>query len=397
MTDTGKQGFYAVKANVEELEQKIRTHRKKIALSIAAVIIIAAVFTATAGIYFTYKEYDGYETISKIERSDSEATTYKSFAGNILRYNNDGAFYTDASDHLIWNQAFEMQNPVSDICGDYAAIADLQGNLIYMMHTSGMQGQIKTAHPIEAVSMARQGTTAVLTQADGASYLEVYNKAGDILASGEIHIANSGYPLDIALSSDARKLAVSILDISKGTAKTTVAFYNFGSAGQNEIDNMVGSYSYDDTIIPDIHFLSDDKMIAFGDNRVLFFEGRQSPKETSTLKLEREIKSIFYNEEFFGLVSGDKDSGKKHKMEIYDMTGKLRLTQNFKMSYQEIEFLDNHEICIRSEYACEIYTLRGVKKFSYRFDDALYKLFSSRSGTRYTLILDGSMQKIRLK
>ncbi len=84
-------------------------------------------------------------------------------------------------------------------------------------------------------------------------------------------------------------------------------------------------------------------------------------------------------------------------MEIYDMTGKLRLTQNFKMSYQEIEFLDNHEICIRSEYACEIYTLRGVKKFSYRFDDALYKLFSSRSGTRYTLILDGSMQKIRLK
>ncbi len=295
MTDTGKQGFYAVKANVEELEQKIRTHRKKIALSIAAVIIIAAVFTATAGIYFTYKEYDGYETISKIERSDSEATTYKSFAGNILRYNNDGAFYTDASDHLIWNQAFEMQNPVSDICGDYAAIADLQGNLIYMMHTSGMQGQIKTAHPIEAVSMARQGTTAVLTQADGASYLEVYNKAGDILASGEIHIANSGYPLDIALSSDARKLAVSILDISKGTAKTTVAFYNFGSAGQNEIDNMVGSYSYDDTIIPDIHFLSDDKMIAFGDNRVLFFEGRQSPKETSTLKLEREIKSIFYS------------------------------------------------------------------------------------------------------
>lgn len=397
MTDTGKQGFYAVKANVEELEQKIRTHRKKIALSIAAVIIIAAVFTATAGIYFTYKEYDGYETISKIERSDSEATTYKSFAGNILRYNNDGAFYTDASDHLIWNQAFEMQNPISDICGDYAAIADLQGNLIYMMHTSGMQGQIKTAHPIEAVSMARQGTTAVLTQADGASYLEVYNKAGDILASGEIHIANSGYPLDIALSSDARKLAISILDISKGTAKTTVAFYNFGSAGQNEIDNMVGSYSYDDTIIPDIHFLSDDKMIAFGDNRVLFFEGRQSPKETSALKLEREIKSIFYNEEFFGLVSGDKDSGKKHKMEIYDMTGKLRLTQNFKMSYQEIEFLDNHEICIRSEYACEIYTLRGVKKFSYRFDDALYKLFSSRSGTRYTLILDGSMQKIRLK
>ena len=36
MSDTEKQGFRAVEANVEEMEKKIRRHRKRIALSIAS-------------------------------------------------------------------------------------------------------------------------------------------------------------------------------------------------------------------------------------------------------------------------------------------------------------------------------------------------------------------------
>ena len=79
------------------------------------------------------------------------------------------------------------------------------------------------------------------------------------------------------------------------------------------------------------------------------------------------------------------------------MQGELRLEQEFKMGYTSIEFLDNHEICIRDEYECEIYTLRGVKRFAYKFDDALYKIFSGKTGKHYTFILDGIMQKVKLK
>lgn len=397
MSDVRKQGFHTVETNVEEMEQKIRQHRRMVAIRTAVTVIVILLLLGAAGIYFELKEYKNYEVRSEIERSDSEATKYEKFSGNILRYNNDGAFCADMSDNLIWNQAYEMQNPMADICADYVAIADRQGTQIYIMNTTGVQGEIETSKPIEAVCVANQGIVAVLTQEDGTSYLEVYNKDGESLASGEIHVENSGYPLDIALSNDANKLAVSILDISKGKAKTTIAFYNFGSVGQNEIDNIVGSYSYANTIIPDIDFVTNDRMIAFGDTQVSVFEGTQKPEETVTLKLEKEVKSIFYEEEYFGLVYGNGDSGDTHTMNVYDMKGKLRMEQKFKMPYQSIEFLENDEICITDENACEIYTLRGVKKFSYNFDNAVYKILSGETDRTYTFILNGVMEKVKLK
>lgn len=397
MANIRKEEFRTIETDLDELKTKIREHRKRIVIRIIVAAVSVAVIIAAAAIYFQLKEYKEYEVSSEIERSDSEATKYEHFSGNILRYNNDGAFYADSADNLIWNQAFEMQNPHVDICENYAVIADLQGMQIYIMDTGGMQGEIKTNRPIEGVCIANQGTIAVLTQADGISYLELYNRKGENLVSGEIHVANSGYPLDIALSYDANKLAVSILDIGKGKARTTIAFYNFGSVGQNEIDNIVSSYSYDDTIIPEIDFVTNDRMIAFGDNKIILFEGIQKPEEAKFLKIEKEIKSVFFDEDYFGLVFGSGDAGNHHKMEIYDMNMKLRLEKEYTMPYRNIEFLDNHEICIRNEYQCEIYTLRGTKKFAYKFDDALYKIFSNGKGRRYTFILDGVMEKVRLK
>ncbi len=397
MADTRKQGFYTVETNIEEMEEKIRKHRRKIAITIAVIVITVAAVAAAAGIYFSLKEYQDYEVRSEIERNDSEATQYELFGENILRYNNDGAFYADMSDRLIWNQAYEMQVPVVDICENYAVIADLQGTQIYIMNTSGVQGEIETSKPIEAVCVANQGTIAVLTQEDGTSYLELYNKSGENLASGEIHLENSGYLIDIALSNDANKLAVSILDISKGKAQTTVAFYNFDSVGQNEIDNIVASYSYADTVMPEIDFVSNDRLIAFGDTQVILFEGTQKPEEVLVHKVEKEVKSIFYDKDYYGLVYSNGESNESHTMEVYDMKGKLCLEQKFKTSYQNIELLENHEICVRDEYRCEIYTLKGVKKFSYKFDDELYRVFSGGTDRNYTFILDGVMEKVRLK
>ncbi|NBI88268.1 hypothetical protein D3Z47_19590 [Lachnospiraceae bacterium] len=402
MADIRKQKFYTVetsaaKANAGELERKIRIHRKKIAASIAAAAITITVIVITAGLYYNFKEYQSFEIRSQIERNDSKATKYESFAGNILRYNNDGAFYLDTSDNPIWNQAFEMQEPVVDIHKNYMAVADLYGNQIYIMDNTGTQGSIKTTKPIEAISIASQGTIAVLAQQDGVSYLELYNKNGENLASGQIRVTNSGYPLDIALSEDATKLAVSILDISKGTAQTTVSFYNFSSVGQNEIDNMVGSYTYADTVVPEVAFTSNSRLIAFGDNKVILFEGMQKPEEKLAIELEKEVKSIFYDNDYFGLVYSKGDSADSHQIQVYSMDGEPHLEQDFTMPYQKIEFLDNHEICIRDEFQCTIYTLRGVKKFTYKFDNALYKIFSGKTGRRYTFILDGVMEQVKLK
>lgn len=80
----------------------------------------------------------------------------------------------------------------------------------------------------------------------------MYDKTGEKLTEGEIHGAKKGYPIAIALSSDALRLAVAMLDINDGSIKSTIAFYNFGTAGESEIDHVVGAQTFPDTVIPEI-------------------------------------------------------------------------------------------------------------------------------------------------
>ena len=104
---------------------------------------------------------------------------------------------------------------------------------------------------------------------------------------------------DTLLKCGATWLAVSMLDINDGNVKTTLAFYNYGSVGQNEIDNCVGAISFADMVIPEMEFVSSEKMIAFGDTETVIFEGTQKPQMTEEVSLGVQAKSIFYNKNYF--------------------------------------------------------------------------------------------------
>lgn len=414
-------GLHPVKPEIEEFDEKIRKHRRKIRRRI---FIIAAVCIAVAvggNIYFRYKTYYSYKVTSTVERSDVAATEFADFNGNVVKYSNDGASYTDFANHLLWNQTYEMQNPRIDVCGTYLVVYDKKGTLLYIMDTTGVLGSMETVRPIEQVHIAQQGTVAVLTKDGSASHIQLYDKTGKALAKGEIHIENSGYPMDIALSDDAQKLAVAMLDVTDGNVKTSVAFYNFGSVGQNEVDNIVGSYSYSGTFIPRIEFVTNDRMLAFGDNLLLVFEGTQKPEETARVTIKQEIKSIFYNETCFGTVMENEsaadalmpteadmvsditmdrkqeDENGAFRMDVYDHNGKQVMSRNFDLDYDSVEFLNNGEICIYNKEECEIFTLGGTKKFDGTSDEDLLKVFSGKGIRDYTFILSGKTEKILLQ
>ncbi len=246
------------------------------------------------------------------------------------------------------------------------------------------------------VSIASNGTVAVLMEDSGASYLHMYNKDGKQLAGGELHIENSGYPLDIALSADAGKLAVSLLDISEGIVKSTVVFYNYGTVGQNEIDNIVGSYSYKDMVIPGIRFVSNDRLLAFGDTEVIIYEGTQKPAVLEEIKFKDHLMSVYANDKYFGLVFERAASSKGYRTMIYNMRGRLVSEQDFTLDYTTIGFLQNDLICIRNDKKCELYTMRGNKRFEYEFDRNIYDIISGTGQRDYLIILNGETDRIKL-
>lgn len=398
MEGKNRQGFHTVKeADMKEYHQKLKEHRLHMMKRSVMFAVILLMFAAGLWLFMTYRQYRDYDVRSSVERSDARGTKFVEFQRNILKYSIDGAFYTDEANELIWNQTFEMSSPQIDICEEYLTIYDKKGTGIYIFTSSKLQGSIETTMPIEQVCIASQGTIAVLMRKDDTAYLELYNKEGDLLASGEIHGKKGGYPVAIALSHDAIKLGISMLDISAGQVSSTVAFYNYSSIGQNEIDNCVGVTTYENMVIPELEFTSNNRMVAYGDSKLLIFEGTQKPVQTAEITLEKQAQSIFHNNDYIGIVYNNEDEEVTHHLSVYKTNGDLVRENDFSAEYDTIQFMSNNEICILTDTMCNIYTLRGVFKFQYEFEEGIYQVIPGGIKLNYTLVLGDATERIRLK
>lgn len=391
-----KRPYRLVEQEVNQLEEEIKKHRLRVVRVIFLVVLLALVLSGILYYIYETKNYTEYQVTESVAREDTAGTRFEEFQGNILKYSNDGAFYIDAKNQLIWNQTYEMQSPIVDICEGYVAIADKKGKTVYIMNTEGPCGEIHTAQPIQQIHVANQGMVAVLMRENATGYIQLYDKEGVFLAEGELHTKNSGYPMDIAVSDDGKKMIVSMQDLNEGTVKTTVAFYNFGSVGQNEIDNIVSSYPYSDTVIPKVEFLTNDIAVAVANNRMIIYEGSQKPTVAQEIEIKQEIRSLFYNEHYIGLVFENENKEQPFHIVIYDVKGNETCAFDFSMEYDAIEFLNNDDICIRNNLECSIYTLRGKQRFHYNFETDIYKVMHIR-GREYIFLMSGATETIKLK
>lgn len=381
---------------VDQLEEKIKVHRMRI---LKLVLAVAVFLLIVAGcLYYIYENttYTEYQVLERAERSDSDGSRFEAFGGNILKYSYDGVSCLDTGNRQIWSQTYEMQSPMVDICENYVAIADRDGKRIYIMDTEGPRGSVETRRPISQIQVANQGMIAVLMQENDTGYIELYDRDGNYLAEGELHTKKMGYPLSIAVSNDGRKMAVSMLDLNEGIVKSTVLFYNFGSVGQNEIDNIVSSYSYSDRVIPKVEFLTNDIAVAVGDTGMIFYEGNQKPVETQKIELEQEIRSLFYNGHYVGLVYENENSKDSYLIDLYNTKGTREQQIPFSMEYESISLLQNDEICILNNLECSIYNVQGKLRFHSNFEEDIYGLIH-QSGHKYILLKEGATEKILLK
>lgn len=392
-----KQAYRVVTSDVNEMNEKIHRHRRRIL--ILTVLVVILLFGTVGGTYtyFQTRYYTEYEVLESMEREDSSGTQFAVFQGNIIKYSKDGATCISTDNHMIWNQTYEMQSPVVDTCGDYAVIADKKGENIYIMDMQGSCGEIRTTMPIQRVQVANQGMVAILMEQNGTGYIHLYDRKGTFLAGGEVHTENSGYPLDIAISNDGKKMAVSLLDVNEGNVKTTIVFYDFTSTGQKEIDNIVGRFSYADMVFPQVEFLTNDSMAAFGSGGAEIFEDRETPQVGNKISIEREIRSIFYNDMYLGFVYANENKEAPYMMQVFDLEGKEVFAKDFNVEYQEIGFLENGEICVRGESEGAIFTLRGREKFHGNFQKNIKKVLSAGGIRNYIFLGEGETQRVRLK
>lgn len=395
-----KTDFKTVKvdhAELEQIEAQVRRHRRKIFGHVVRFLILLVIVMVAVQLWTALRSYSSYEVRSIIDRQDSPATRYESFLGRRLEYSNDGIIYRGVDDELIWNQSFEMMSPVLDICEGYLAIYDQGGTSVYIMTEAGLSQKIETSMPINRVCIANQGTVAVLMKEDAVSYVRLYDRKGKELANGEFFQDKGSFPLDIALAVDAKKLAVCMADVNDGKVSSIISFYNFGAVGQNEINNNVGTYTYEGVLIAELDYVSADRMVAFSNEGLIIFEGVQKPEPKRTIDYEAQAHSVFHNNKYVGITYSNPEPEGGWHICVYDMGGSVIMENDTAIPYSRIEFLDNNEVCVRDAHSCEIFTIHSIRKFSYTFDEELLKILSGGDNVSYTFVLENEMDEVRLR
>ena len=299
--------------------------------------------------------------------------------------------------NVLWNQTYEMQNPMVDINGSVVAIGDYNGRTIYIMNTQGSLGEVTTNLPIRNFRVAANGVVAVVLDDSKITRINLYDTSGNELVKSETTMDKSGYPIDISVSPNGELLAISYFYVDSGTMKTSIAFHNFGEVGQNlSSDRFVSGYDYQGTVVPFIRFMNSNTAFAVSDDRIMFFTGNEKPLSAAEKLLNEKVQSIFYNEQYIGLVFLNTDGDGRYRLDIYNGSGGLVTSKSFDMEYTNIIFgEDEFIICSETEYS--VNNMHGVQRFADQFNDMVYLFVPAGKHNRFLMMTQDAMKVMEMK
>ena len=373
------------KTKKTEFEHKIKAHRRNRFFKILTITVISILLIAIILFLWDNSVYTSYTEISSFPRISSSDSVCLNHNGKILTYSKDGISSMDTKGNLIWNETYQMQDPIVEVNGNAVAVGDYNGHIIYVMDEKGKVGQIDTNLPIRDLCVSKTGIVAAVLEDSKLTRLNLYNSKGEEIVKSECRMNQNGYPVAVALSDTGEVMEVSYLYVDSGSMKSSVAFYNFSDVGQNSVDRLVSGNEYADTIIPYIGFLSKDSAFAVGNNRISFYGGADKPVSVAENLLSEEIQAVYTGDEYVGLVYINTTGAARYRIDIYDKKGSLILKQNIDIDYQNI-LIQKNNIVVYNNTECIMYNMSGREKYRGTFGKSVSLLIPTNKSNRFIMI-----------
>lgn len=369
---------------------------KRIRNFIICILLLAVILVGA--IYITYlynKSYKNYKVVKSTEVSSDGTVGYLSYGSSVIKYGKDGAIAYDKSGNVLWNGSYNMSDPITDICEQYVVIADRGGKSVNVYNNKGKAASYETPYEITKVEVARQGVVAALMEEGDANYIELYDLDRTLLGEAGNTINNAGFPLDMSLSNDGKKLGLICLSITKGDLVSFLACYNFSEVGDNYLNKFVGGGNFDKGIVASkVEFLNNNTFCVFKDNGFMLYSMKEIPSDIKEIKLEGNIQSILYNEKYVGVVLETPD-GSSRNLKVYNLKGKLVLDKAIDFEYKQI-YITDEEIIMYNDLSSVIMKMNGKIKFSHTFKSNITGFYPINNLDHYYLISETKLSDVQL-
>lgn len=378
---------------IESLEERIRVHKKRFRVKmIVGMLLFLAVVGGTYAL-IEFQTYSEMNTLNSYKSSSRENGNYVRYGDGVLEYSRDGASFLSLGGKEQWNQSYQMKNPVVEVCGDTAIVADSGGNDIVVLKKDGVKGEIHTALPIEKAVVSGQGIVGVLLRDEVAPKVLCYDATGNMLVEQKASMKGTGYPIDISISENGYLLMVSYLQVKDGTMFSNVVFYNFDKVGQDETDHQVLKSTQEGDIVPTTFFMNSKTAVAVGGEELYIYKGDQIPELSASAKVEKEIKSVFHSDKYIGLIL--KNEGKEgSEIRLYNMSGKVVMSEEFAGEYGHVK-MEGGQIWMYDGTACKVFNRRGVKKFDGEAAEHILEMFPAPGINKYIVINANGIEEVR--
>ena len=372
----------------EKKKQKIKLNRMQWTIIIGLLVMVDVLVYALVK---NNRVSGSYEVVTSLSRGDDTSVYYQIMRKGMIRYSKDGMAMTDKSGNLIWTQTYEMTSPAIAVSDPYVAVGDIGANTIYIFNEYGQLGRINTDVPIQEIRISAQGVIAAVLSDSATNYINLYDKQGNVLGSIKASLQNTGYPLAIALSSDATRLLASYLCMDGSTVKTRVISYNFSDTqSKHVIDTLELEELY-----PKIEFLENNKAVMFGEKSFVLYN-TDTKEITAQQTFENEIASVFCSDQKIGFIFKASDENGQYYMEIYNKAGRKNSSVYFDFDYEGINVYDD-EVILYNSQEMAVYQMNGRLKFTSTLNTSVTNIMASWESGMYWLVDDQSLREIHIK
>ncbi|WLD86595.1 DUF5711 family protein [Stomatobaculum sp. F0698] len=353
-------------------------------------------------IYHGRKSYRAYAVLNQQDVSQGSLVGYEPFKRGFLKYSKDGVSYIGEKNETYWSSSFEMKDPVIDVNGAYAVIADRTGNTLQIFDEKhGKIGECRTERSLDSASISAGGIVATLEEDSVASYIQFYNPDGTVLdITVKALLEGDGFFTALDLSDDGSQVIVGVAYLEGGVLHGKVAAYDFSekeSSGKGPMRGGVEPFA-GKNLISEVRYLQNGTAFAASTRGLFFFRvGEQKVEGYSSVEAEEEIRSLCFDRSYVGIVLNDTVSKNgPYRIELYNSSGERVMHANFGEHYSA-SFVDKGTVFLLGSDTLTIFLKNGTKQFSGNVDFSLVRAVRRPGENRYLWLGASHIKEVKLK